>query len=65
MSGGIVVLVAAEDPSIASVVSQAPIADGLAALVHMVKRSATHVLGLGWRASGTPSGLASAVSRTP
>jgi cephalosporin-C deacetylase-like acetyl esterase len=63
MSGGTVVLVAAEDPSIAAVVSQAPLADGRAALVHMVKRSATHVLGLG--VAGVRDALGARLGREP
>lgn len=63
MSGGTVVLVAAADPSIAAVVSQAPLADGRAALVHMVKRSATHVLGLG--VAGVRDALGARLGRAP
>ncbi|MPY55936.1 alpha/beta hydrolase [Streptomyces spongiae] len=47
MSGGAVVLVAAADPRIAAVVSQAPLADGRAALFHMLRGSARHVMALG------------------
>ncbi|MFF5147675.1 alpha/beta hydrolase [Streptomyces sp. NPDC013157] len=63
MSGGTVVLVAAEDPSIAAVVSQAPLADGRAALVRMLKRSATHVLGLG--VAGVRDALGARLGREP
>ncbi|MGW2647171.1 alpha/beta hydrolase [Streptomyces sp. NPDC001393] len=62
-SGGSVVLVAAADPKIAAVVSQAPLADGRAALIHMLKKSAGHVLALG--TAGVVDALRARLGRKP
>ncbi|MFK0154754.1 alpha/beta hydrolase [Streptomyces sp. NPDC090493] len=63
MSGGNVVLVAAADPRIAAVVSQAPLADGRAALLTMFGKSPRHVLGLGLAA--VRDALGARLGRTP